>query len=107
LDSVVVDVDAQAAQDLAHGNDGNNNNSTDNAMAMDLKERAASATPTIAKPDFTYPPYGVTTIYVKSISTSTYTYEYLSMVYETLPDVTTTTSYMLYTMSTVTVTRTP
>ncbi len=94
--------DASLQPDLAHDN-GNDNN-TD--MVVDLKERAA-VTPTIGKPDFTYPPYGVTTIYVKSISTSFWTYLHVSTFYETPPVVTTTVSYLAYTYSTVTVTSTP
>jgi hypothetical protein len=107
-DSAVVDVDADTDLDLDLDN-GNPNNGTDTNPAIDfqpeLKERAASATPTIAKPDYTYPPYGETTVYVKSISTTTYTAQYFSGVYETAPVVTRTTSCMSYTMSTVTVTR--
>ncbi|KAK4031173.1 hypothetical protein C8A01DRAFT_21577 [Parachaetomium inaequale] len=101
-DSVVVDVDA--GHNLAHVSHGTDN-STD--IVMDLKERAASATPTIGKPDFTYPPYGVTTIYVKSISTSLWTYMKVSTFHKTGPAVTTTASVVVWTTSTVMVTGTP
>jgi hypothetical protein len=94
--------DSVAVHNDAHGN-GNHNNT---GMVVDLKERAA-ATPTIGKPDFTYPPYGVTTIYVKNISTSFWTYMHVSTFYETPPVVTVTVSYLAYTSSTVTVTGTP
>ncbi|KAK3898283.1 hypothetical protein C8A05DRAFT_47352 [Staphylotrichum tortipilum] len=93
--------DSVAVNDLAHdhGNDTN--------AVMELKERAA-VTPTLGKPDFTYPPYGVTTIYVKSISTTVWTARYVTTVKKTLSGVTTTTtSYLGYTVSTVTVTRAP
>ena len=108
-DSAVVDADAEP--DLAH--DGGNGSST--SVFVDLKERAAAKTTvtrimhaaakpvTIGKPDFTYPPYGVTTVYVKSISTSTWTYMYTSTVYNTT--VTSTQTARAYTIVTVTVTR--
>jgi hypothetical protein len=94
--------DADAGHDLAHDN--GNDNST--GTGMDLKERAA-ATPTIGKPDFIYPPYGVSTVYVKGISTTSYTLFQISNFYTTGPPVTTTVSYLAYTVSTVTVTVTP
>ena len=101
-DSVVIDVDAR--HDLAHGDHGNDDG-TD--IVMDLNERAAAVTPTIGKPDFTYPPFGITTIYVKSMSTYTWTYRdvRVSTFYESA--VTTTTSILAWTTSTVTVAGTP
>ncbi|KAH6855475.1 hypothetical protein B0I37DRAFT_389080 [Chaetomium sp. MPI-CAGE-AT-0009] len=100
-DSFVVGVDA--GTDVDHDDHGNDNID----MVMDLNERAAVATPTIGKPDFTYPPFGVTTIYVKSMSTYVWTYRdvQVSTFYESA--VTTTTSYMAWTTSTVTVAGTP
>ena len=95
-------VDADAGHDAAQDN--GNNNST--GAGMDLKERTV-ATPTIGKPDFIYPPYGVSTIYVKSIHTSSYTFFQVSDFYTTGPPVATTISYMAYPSSTVTVTVTP
>lgn len=101
-DSVVVDVDG-AEYGTAHADD----NTDNSAEVMNLEQRAA-AKATIGKPDFTCPPYGVTTIYVKNISTNTYTYRYVSTFYESAPDVTTTTtSCLVFTTSTVTVTATP
>ncbi|KAK4233057.1 hypothetical protein C8A03DRAFT_39260 [Achaetomium macrosporum] len=101
-DSVVIDVDA--GHDLARDDHGNDDG-TD--IVMDLNERAAAATPTIGKPDFTYPPFGITTIYVKSMSTYVWTYRdvHVSTFYESA--VTTTTSYLAWTTSTVTVAGTP
>jgi hypothetical protein len=103
-DSVAVDTDTDLDLDLDNGNP-KNSTDTDPPLDVQLEERAATVTPTIAKPDYTYPPYGETTVYVKSISTTTYTAQYFSGVYETAPVVTRTTSCMSYTMSTVTVTR--
>ena len=131
-DSVAVDVDT--GYDLAHEN--GNDDSTD--MVMDLKERAAAlrtpaqlaasdrarlaaaqlatlraaslqpATPTIGKPDFTYPPYSMPTVYVKSLTTSFWTSVHVSTVWVTPTTPTTTTvTCTKYTSSTVTVTRTP
>jgi hypothetical protein len=97
-DSAVVD--NGPGHDLVVADD----DSTD--TAVELQERAA-ATPTIGKPDFTYPPYGVTTVYVKSIHTSMWTYSHVYNFYETPPVVTATLSYLAYTLSTVTVTVTP
>ncbi len=99
-DSAVADADAGHGPAHDHGSD------NDTGAGMDLKERAA-ATPTIGKPDFVYPPYGVTTVYVKSYSTATYTYYDISWSYATGSPVTTTYSYQSYTVSTVTVTVTP
>ncbi len=106
-------VDVDAGHDGAHHDHGTKKNNTD--VVMDLKERAAAAiitrvaaaTPTIGKPDFTYPPYGVTTIYVKSISTSFYTITKYSTSF--LPNqVYTTYLYVAsWVYSTVTVTPTP
>ncbi len=90
------------AADLVDNN--GNNNGTD--AEVELKERAA-VTPTLGKPDFTYPPYGVTTIYVSSISTSYWTATWVKTFTESLPGVNTTTSYFTYTVKTVTVTATP
>ncbi len=75
-------------------------------VPMDLNERAAAATPTICKPDFTYPPFGITTIYVKSMSTYTWTYRdvRVSTFFESA--ITATTSYAAWTTKTVTVVRT-
>ena len=70
-----------------------------------LKGRAA--TPTLAKIDFTYPPYGKTTVYVKSISTSTYTWWVYPVSTVTPPAIVITTSVHDFTIHTVTVTRTP
>ena len=91
--------DADAGHDPAHDN--GNDNST--GTGMDLKERAA-ATPTIGRPDFVYPPYGVTTVYVKSSATTSITMFQVSWFYTSGPPVTTTVSYLAYTASTVTVT---
>lgn len=101
-DSIVIDVDA--GHKLAHDGHGKDHG-TD--VVMDLNERAATATPTIGKPDFTYPPFGITTIYVKSMSTYTWTYRkvHVSTIYKSA--VTTTTSYVTWTTSTVTVAGTP
>ncbi|KAK3293839.1 uncharacterized protein B0H64DRAFT_433137 [Chaetomium fimeti] len=77
------------------------------SAVMDLKERAVSAAPTIGKPDVTYPPYGVTTIYVKSISTSLYTITTYSTSFRASPVMTTTISVASSVFSTVTVTATP
>jgi hypothetical protein len=114
--------DADAGHDPAHDDNGNDN-STD--TGMDLKERAAvtraavlggwrviqgagdrlmQGTPTIGKPDFIYPPYGVTTIYVKSISTTTYWDYSITRFYTTGPTVTTTILYASIATGTVTVT---
>jgi hypothetical protein len=114
--------DADAGNDPAHDDNGNDNN-TD--TGLDLKERAVATrpagagdwrvvkgagnrwmqgTPTIGKPDFIYPPYGVNTIYVKSISTRTHTMYHVSDFYTTGPTVTTTISYAAYVTGTVTVT---
>lgn len=95
--------DADAGQHPAHDNGNDNGDGNGTGASMDLKERAA-ATPTIGKPDFVYPPYGATTVYVKSYSTSTYTYYDISWSYATGPPVTTTYSYKSSTVSTVTVT---
>ncbi|EAQ93761.1 predicted protein [Chaetomium globosum CBS 148.51] len=85
--------------------DDNVGNSADAIVGL---EQRASARPKIGKPDFTYPPYGVTTIYVTNMSTDIYTYLYVSTFYETAPDVTTTTtSCLVTTTSTITVTATP
>ncbi|KAL2125939.1 hypothetical protein VTI74DRAFT_2183 [Chaetomium olivicolor] len=100
----VFNVDFDAGHDRSHDDHGTNNN-TD--MVMELKERAASAAPTIGKPDFTYPPYGVTTIYVRSISTSLYTVTKYSTSFRTSPVMTTTISVASWVYSTVTVTATP
>ncbi|KAK5657162.1 hypothetical protein OQA88_3219 [Cercophora sp. LCS_1] len=75
-------------------------------MAVDLKRRAA-ATPTLAKIDYTYPPYGKTTIYVRSMSTSTYTVWKFTTSTVTPSPVVMTTSVQDWTIHTVTVTRTP
>ena len=101
-DSAVADVDS--GHDVSHGDHGNDDST---GIVMDLNERAAAATPTIGKPDFTYPPYGVTTIYVKSMSTYVWTYRpvHVSTFYQST--VTTTTSYEAWTISTVTVVGTP
>ncbi|KAH6651261.1 hypothetical protein F5144DRAFT_503846 [Chaetomium tenue] len=96
------DVNLQPDPKLALPTDTDNSADT----AMDLERRAA-ATPKMGKPDFTYPPFGVTTIYVKSISTSTYTNYIPSTVWVTAPDVTITTSRGSFITSTVTVTATP
>ncbi|KAH6632511.1 hypothetical protein F5144DRAFT_534085 [Chaetomium tenue] len=72
-----------------------------------LKERAASVTPAIGKPDFVYPPYGKTTIYVKSISTSLYTITTYSTSYWASPIITTTIRVNATEIKTVTVTVTP
>ena len=95
---------ADAGHGFAHGDHGNDDG-TD--IVMDLNERAAAVTPTIGKPDFTYPPFGITTIYVKSMSTYVWTYRNVrvSTFYESA--VTTTTSYLAWTTSTVTVAGTP
>ena len=98
----IVIADADPEYNLAH-EDGDHNSDD---MVMDLNERAA-AIPTIGKPDFTYPPYGVTTIYVRSISTSIWTNLRVYNFYETPPPINTTVSYEAYTLSTVTVTSTP
>lgn len=111
-ESPAPDAAAVDADDLAY-DAGNNDTNTD--AIMDLKERAAvtrilhaAVTPTLGKPDFTYPPFGVTTIYVKSISTSTYSaLYYITTITKTLPGVNTTTVYAGYTTKTVTVTVTP
>jgi hypothetical protein len=103
-DSVVVDVDGVGYGPVHDDDDADNKGDT----AINLEQRAAAVKPTIGKPDFTYPPYGVKTIYVKNISTNTYTYQYVSTFYESAPDVaTTTTSCLVFTTSTVTVTATP
>lgn len=73
-------------------------------IAVDLKERAA-ATPTMAKIDYTYPPYGKTTIYVKSIITSTYPIWRLTTSTVTPSPIVLTTSVQDYTIHTVTLTR--
>jgi len=80
-------------------------NQPDNMPIDLLKGRAA--TPTLAKIDFTYPPYGRTTIYVKSISTSTCTWWVYPVSTATPPGIVITTSVQDYTIHTVTVTRTP
>ncbi|KAK0613966.1 hypothetical protein B0T14DRAFT_438868 [Immersiella caudata] len=72
---------------------------------IDLKKRAA--TPTLAKIDFTYPPYGKSTVYVKSFSTTTYTWWTHPVSTVTPPGVTITTSIMSYSYTTLTVTKTP
>jgi hypothetical protein len=103
-DSGVVDDDAaDAADTLAHDNSSSNGKRTD----VNLEERAA--TPTIGKPDYTYPPYGVSTVYVKSISTRTWTDWDVETYYTFLRSTTTTVtvSYMSFTGSTITVTATP
>ncbi|KAK4031358.1 hypothetical protein C8A01DRAFT_21401 [Parachaetomium inaequale] len=87
---------------VAH-DDGNGNGNNDDTTEPDTE--IAAATPTIGRPDYTYPPYGVTTIYVKSFSTRTTTW--FDTVYKTAPAITSTTSYLSYTVATVTVTRTP
>lgn len=94
------DSDPDAGHDSAHEDHGTTTN-TD--VVVDLKERAASATPTIGKPDFTYPPYGVTTIYVKSISTSLYTITKYSTSFRASPVMTTTITAVSWVYSTVTV----
>lgn len=73
----------------------------------ELKERAASVTPVIGKPDVTYPPYGVTTIYVKSISTSLYTITTYYTSYWASPVMTTTIRVKATEIKTVTATVTP
>ncbi|KAK1753715.1 hypothetical protein QBC47DRAFT_326245 [Echria macrotheca] len=80
-------------------------NHPDNTPIDLLKGRAA--TPTLAKVDFTYPPYGKTTVYVKSISTSTYTWWVYPVSTVTPPGIVITTSVQDYTYHTVTVTRAP
>ncbi|KAK4121205.1 hypothetical protein N657DRAFT_657802 [Parathielavia appendiculata] len=103
--SVIID-DVGAGRDSARDDHHGTDSSTD--MVMDLKERAAtSAAPTIGKPDFTYPPYGVTTIYVKSISTSFWTVTKYSTSFRASPVLTTTISVASWVYSTVTVTATP
>ncbi|KAH8889469.1 hypothetical protein GQ53DRAFT_690021 [Thozetella sp. PMI_491] len=72
---------------------------------LKLKERAV-ATPTIAHPDYTYPPYGSTTIYVNSISTSTCTHLIVSQFTLTPPPVTSTRLYEQFVYTTITVTPT-
>lgn len=67
-----------------------------------LKKRA---TPTLAKIDFTYPPYGKSTVYVKSISTNTYTRWIWPVSTVTPPRVVVTTSGVSYATRTVTVTK--
>jgi hypothetical protein len=80
-------------------------NQPDNMPIDLLKGRAA--TPTLAKIDFTYPPYGRTTIYVKSISTSTCTWWVYPVSTATPPGIVITTSVQDYIIHTVTATRTP
>ncbi|KAK4201054.1 hypothetical protein QBC40DRAFT_339438 [Triangularia verruculosa] len=101
-DSVII-ADLDAGHDSAHGDHDTNN--TDVVVA--LKARATSATPTIGKPDFTYPPYGASTIYVKSISTSIYTITRYATSVPASPVMTTTCSVASEVFSTVTVTVTP
>ncbi|KAK4455266.1 hypothetical protein QBC34DRAFT_389667 [Podospora aff. communis PSN243] len=67
-----------------------------------LKKRA---TPTLAKIDFTYPPYGKSTVFVKSFSTNTYTWWSLPVQTVTPPGVVITTSVVSYATRTVTVTK--
>ncbi|KAJ4294907.1 hypothetical protein N0V88_005146 [Collariella sp. IMI 366227] len=102
--------DSIAVDDGDAENEGNDN---DNDMAGGLEERAvtrvlaAAATPKIGKPDFTYPPYGVSTVYVKNIITRAWTNTYyIQTVYETASPTTITTSSQFQAFTTVTVTRT-
>ena len=73
------------------------------------RNMAAAATVKIGRPDFTYPPLPVTTIYVKSIYTSTYTNLHVSTFYTGRLVGTTTVGYLsvVYGGGTVTVTATP
>jgi hypothetical protein len=70
---------------------------------------SAARTPKIGRPDATYPPYPVTTIYVRSIYTSTYTNLRVSTFYTGQLVATTTVGYVSvdYGGGTVTVTATP
>jgi hypothetical protein len=82
-----------------------------------LKERApawtrkmsAARTPVIGRPDATYPPYPTTTIYVRSIYTSTHTTTRVSTSYTARVVATTTVGYVSvqYGGATITVTATP
>jgi hypothetical protein len=98
-----------AAADADAGHDAVQDNDNDNGTDTGIKLRGWEIVkpPTIGKPDFIYPPYGVDTIYVKSIRTTSYTFFYVSDFYTTGPPVTTTVKYTSYTSSTVTVTVTP
>jgi len=80
-------------------------NQPDNMPIDLLKGRAA--TPILAKIDYTYPPYGKTTLYVKSIHTTTYTMWAFPVFTVTPPAIVITTSVRDNTIRTVTVTRTP
>jgi hypothetical protein len=68
---------------------------------------AAAGTPKIGRPDATYPPYPVTTIYVKSIYTSTYTNLHVSTFYTDRLVATTTVGYVSVKYGTIMVTATP
>jgi len=114
-DSAAAAADADAGHDPAHDNHGNDDGA--DTGVVDLKERAATSIPVrvmkaaaaptiIGKPDFVYPPYGVTTVYIKSWSTTTYTMFQVSWYYTSGPPVTTTISYLTNTQTTVTVTTT-
>jgi hypothetical protein len=69
-----------------------------------LHDRAAA--PTLGRPDYTYPPYGVTTIYVSRFTTYTNTRAFVSTFTVTPPGVTTMVGYVMNTVVTVTVTKT-
>ena len=77
--------------------------------ATPTRKMAAAGTPKIGRPDATYPPYPVTTIYVRSIYTSTYTNLRVSTFYTGTLVATTTVGYVSvqYGGATITVTATP
>lgn len=79
-----------------------------NDKRVAVTRNMAAATPKIGRPDFTYPPLPVTTIYVRSIYTSTYTNLRVSTFYTGRLVGTTTVGYVSVVYGgTVTVTATP
>ena len=107
LESSPVPDDDAAAADADAGPVPDHENRNDNTDLEKRVDRVMLAAASIGKPDFVYPPYGVTTIYVKSISTTTYTFYDYTYSYTSGPPVTTTVSLLANTQVTVTVTVTP
>jgi hypothetical protein len=102
------DIDLEPQNDLLppkNATDTDPDNTPINIELPDIDLLKKRATPTLAKIDYTYPPYGKSTVYVKSISTNTYTWWTWPVYTVTPPGVVVTTSAVSYATRTVTVTK--